>query len=264
MDLVIAAEVVAGVSLAGRIDDLRKLFPGIGDNAFEFFVENDFSPSKKYVKWMLQTVEDNGWNRITDKWPGVINVVQDFDRNRSKLVYKDIYKYEFDELRDELSRIKPSRKDLKAGGAKKIYSDGDWEVIRLDSREAAKTYGSGTQWCINVKQKPYDPTSGEENTDWWSRHRLEGSVFYMIVHKPTGSKWMFETDVWGGEEKIWDARDNQISEDELVEDFEEETNSLPDWASMESAIRTDRHTEEAGAPVYAEIERVESLDSAES
>jgi len=101
-----------------------------------------------------------------------------FNKLKARLVNKDIYywlKKTEDELDDELRRIasqktnKEVRSEAKRG-ATLIDEDENWKVYRIDTYEASKYYGYGTQWCISSADNVvnifniYGETSEDSNT----------------------------------------------------------------------------------------------------
>lgn len=147
----------------GRVEDMKKKYPEHTD-AVDFLVSNDPSNNNKYLQWMMKQVVKNN-----QQHGYVLTLTKHFHKNVQKLQKKDINQYKtLDELQEALSKLKPPKpKDELEGEYEKLYETDEILVVKPLTHKASCKYGSGTKWCITMK-----------NTDkYWNHYTRKTSNF---------------------------------------------------------------------------------------
>jgi hypothetical protein len=149
--------------------------------------------SKKELKSLLDRGKVNraqyaGWigRNINDTEASInhiIDLLNWFENNKSKLDDKDINKYTVYSLQSTFNKVGVSKsqkqKEIKGEGAKLIYENDEYLLYEIYNHEASCYYGSGTKWCITGKN-PNNPDGGSYS---WDSYRKEGAGFMFLIKK---------------------------------------------------------------------------------
>jgi hypothetical protein len=133
---------------------------------------------EKYAGWIGRNI-----NNTEASINHIIDLLNWFENNKSKLDEKDINKYTVDSLQSTLDKIGVSKsqkqKEIKGEGSKLIYEDDKYLLYEIYNHEASCYYGAGTKWCITGKN-PNNPYGGSRA---WDSYRKEGANFMFLIKK---------------------------------------------------------------------------------
>lgn len=219
--------------------------PIFKDNDFiSTIVDSDPSSTKKYSEWTIKQVID--FMKVNDgaSLPDVVIQITDLIKNFHDLSLtitdedidfakklhssindtyikgapKDIYRYKsYWELQTVLSAMEKKKKDREQEkevlkDVDKLYEDSRFLVVRPYSHDASCYYGSNTKWC----------TASKNNRGYFNRYVDSGILIYVIDKKSndnTLGKMAININE-NGNIWIYDQKDNQRSEDFLLDRFE--------------------------------------------
>jgi len=202
------------VILEGKVEDLALKYPEID---VEELAEGDPSPTKKYLSWMVKQAS------LGANPNDLIPTIQYFHSNTPKFTKKDINAYKtLRELEDEVkvaSKIvtkTQQKKQVKQGGSDTLYEDDEIIVKHIKEKDACQTYGTGTKWCITMR-----------NASYWEQYVGANAVFYFVLRKNLKNDPLDKVAVAvqrGGNNKIskievFDARDKEIGTKSLKQDI---------------------------------------------
>jgi hypothetical protein len=156
--------------LEDRVSDAKKKYPEL-EKEIDELVSSDPSGSQKYLLWGVKQLSMGA--SIND----LIPTIEFFHKNGPKFKNRDINAYKtLKELEDELKSITPTktqeRKATKESGVEKMGEDNDYELVHIKNRGASQLYGSGTKWCITMKEHSY-----------FERYTGANVVFYFALSK---------------------------------------------------------------------------------
>jgi hypothetical protein len=140
----------------------------------------DSLPEKleKYAGWIGRNI-----NNTEASINHIIDLLNWFDNNKSKLDEKDINKYTVYSLQSTFNKVGVSKsqqqKEIKGEGAKLIIETDEYLLYEIYSYEASCYYGSGTKWCITGKN-PNNPNGGSQSWDIYGRY---GAKFMFLIKK---------------------------------------------------------------------------------
>lgn len=135
-----------------RVDDVIKKYPNYED-VIRKFSENDPAGNDKYLRWMTKQHIKNGYPADF-----IVDVTNNFHKNRQRLSKKDIYQWNPEDLQKELDGLGLTNKEKAeqlSDGSKKIYEDDEWLAVLILDKAASCKYGAGTKWCITMKGARY-------------------------------------------------------------------------------------------------------------
>jgi hypothetical protein len=136
------------ILLEARIDDMIKKYPNYED-VIRKFSENDPAGNDKYLRWMTKQHIKNGY-----PVDFIVDITNNFHKNRQRLSKKDIYQWNPEDLQIELDDLGLTNKEKqKKGmeGAEKIYEDDRYVAVYILNKAGSCKYGAGTKWCITTK-----------------------------------------------------------------------------------------------------------------
>lgn len=207
-------------------------------------IDSDPSSTKKYSEWTIKQVID--FMKINDgaSLPDVITQITDLintfhdlsltitdkDIDLAKKLHsgindtyikgapKDIHRYKsYWELQTVLSAMDKKKKDreLEREAIKdtdKLYEDSRFLVVRPYSHDASCYYGANTKWC----------TASKDNRSYFNRYGDSGVLVY-VIDKQSSDETLGKMAIninENGNIWIYDQKDNQRSEDFLLDRFE--------------------------------------------
>ncbi len=153
----------------GRVEDLQKQFPDIN---VQLYSQRDPSPTKKYLAWMIKQILAGASKN--DLFP----TISYFHKNLNRFSVKDINSYKT--LRDLENAVKDvsqtrsnkeKRTEIKSS-AETLYEDEEQVLVYVGSKESCQLYGSGTKWCITMKDASY-----------YEDYTSSNVVFYFLLRK---------------------------------------------------------------------------------
>jgi hypothetical protein len=133
---------------------------------------------EKYAGWIGRNI-----NNTEAYINHIIDLLNWFENNKSKLDEKDINKYTVDSLQSTLDKIGVSKsqkqKEIKGEGGKLIYENNEYFLYEIYNHEASCYYGAGTKWCITGK----NPNNPEGEGQSWEKYTEEGAEFMFLIKK---------------------------------------------------------------------------------
>ena len=154
-----------------------------------------------------------GRQDIIDVMFNLIDLVENFENNISRIKEKDIYKlqaHELERLVDKLptpeSEERRKRKAQAEKESARLYDEDDILVVRPLTTAAATYYGMGTKWCISATQCK----------NYFDDYTADGKAFAMVILKNlqreggtsfTKAAMVFNSQ--GEYEELYDAEDDK-------------------------------------------------------
>lgn len=144
----------------GKLENLQTKYPDHADEIKELS-ERDPSSTKKYLDYAVKVLISG--KALAQEIGDVIVLFHKF-QNKFDSDKRDIGKWKnFTELRDRLFELEQSgekskttqKREMKAGGADKLYEDDQVVMYFIKTKDASMTYGSGTKWCVTMRDKNY-------------------------------------------------------------------------------------------------------------
>lgn len=138
----------------------ERLFPQISDFVYNTILDATHENGKAgaWTKWVCQQYLNGHFQSLDD---GLLDKVLDlmvgYNKYKSKL--KPIMDYKDpNELEDAIIAVNNAGYKTKSEynlaakkGAKQIYKDKDFIVLKIENWAAAKKYGANTKWCISTR-----------------------------------------------------------------------------------------------------------------
>lgn len=162
----------------------------------------DPTKNKQYVEWLCRQYI-KGMFRLEDR-PHVIDTLTKFEQIKPRLPQRDINRYTFHNLSDEMDKqykVELSTDDDNVKDAKILYKGPLGQLSVPLSQEASCALGSGTKWCTAAR---------EDNM--FKYYNATGPLY--IWKDKSGDKYQF---YFGGEYEFMDARNRAISNEQLKE-----------------------------------------------
>lgn len=144
----------------GKLENLQAKYPDYIKEIDELS-QRDPSSTKKYLEYAVKVLV-SGQALVTEI--GDVIVLFHKFQNKFEPRERDINFWKnFTDLRDKLFELEQSgeksktaqKKEIKAGGSKKLYEDEQVTLFFIKSKDASCTYGSGTKWCVTMRDKHY-------------------------------------------------------------------------------------------------------------
>lgn len=157
---------------ADKTIDLQQKYPQFAVD-IKFLSDQDPTPNKKYLQYAVKQLVSG--KALANEISDVMNL---FHKHQSKLDDRDINNWNFTDLRDKLFDIKNNKSkrqqntEIKTTGAQTIYEDDQCKVLLVKDKAAACFYGSGTKWCITMRNEQY-----------YEDYIAKNIVFFFILRK---------------------------------------------------------------------------------
>jgi ribose 5-phosphate isomerase RpiB len=138
----------------------------------------------KYIDFVCKAY--NGCDNYEDDYfalEDIEDAVKLFEKYKSKLDQKDLNKYSFKSLKDAISKLSASRKDLKNNDVNILYEDDTWKVVHPTTFESAALYSSNTKWCISRSS-----TYNEYNQIKLNKGSTGYHLLIIVINKLTSKK----------------------------------------------------------------------------
>ena len=164
----------------GRVENARKKYPNIPDKIFDYYVDNDPSGNQKYLNWVLKTITAD-WgitqtSHFRQNHSELLDSLTFFHENNQAFNKKDINHYKnltmfFQTIAEVREKVRQKKEEKKAKKQRNlVYQDKDWVVISPKSHLASCVYGSGTKWCVTMKDYSHH----------WDRYSKNATFFFII------------------------------------------------------------------------------------
>lgn len=163
------------------------------ERIISYIASHDPTRNHKYTQWMVMRWTQ-GRMRLEDL-PMVMDDLEVFDRAKARLEKRDINLYQnraelADAVapfrdpeapvssRDEQRRI--NNRMHQEDHAQVLLDDAEYKIVVPLTHEASKHFGVNTQWC----------TAMRNDSSHFDRYTRQGPL-YIILHKPTNTRWQF-------------------------------------------------------------------------
>lgn len=159
-----------------KVDDLRIKYPKVTKVTFNKFVEGDFTPTKKYLEFMLKTWVNRENVLIYVNSSVIIDIVKKFDNLLPYIANKDIYDKEYADLAllrfviDNAEMAKDEKTFNRDEHANVLIENDKFLLIQPTTHRGSLKYGAGTKWCTAARNDP--------NT--FTRYTKNGYLTYLI------------------------------------------------------------------------------------
>ena len=214
----------------GRLDDVRKKYPDIGEEIITALSVGDPSGKNKYLMWMakqLHTQLSKARPTFRAVPPGtpityssiireIVEEVEKFHKNIQRLKDKDLNSYKtLEDLKSANSALgftdkqkRRKARETAQEGSYIVFENDDFFMVRPTTERASCYYGQGAKWCISATQA----------RNYFNQYTSEGKSFYMLLMKNLDSSdpgkkiaLVYDRD-WEDPEpsEIWDAPNQQI------------------------------------------------------
>ena len=205
-----------------KVDDLRNKYKSVSNSSFSKFEEADFTPTKKYLDFMLKTWEDRKTEGPYRTTGSIIDAVHKFHNLIPYIENKDIYSKEyygnFGKLVDvlEVAEVVREEKNFnKEENINVLLETDEFLLLQPKTHKGSIKYGANTKWCTTTKN----------NESIFKNYTRDGFLGYLIDKKETKTAdfkkiaLYLEYNSGGINEsvKIYDVKDKYAHETFLVE-----------------------------------------------
>jgi len=205
-----------------KVDDLRNKYKSVSNSSFSKFEEADFTPTKKYLDFMLKTWEDRKTEAPYRTTGSIIDAVHKFHNLIPYIENKDIYSKEyygnFGKLTDVIEAAEVVREEKNFNKEEHInvlLETDEFLLLQPKTHKGSIKYGANTKWCTTTKN----------NESIFKNYTRDGFLGYLIdkTETKTGEykkvALYMEYNSGGINEsvKIYDVKDKYGHETFLVE-----------------------------------------------
>ena len=181
-----------------------------GDKLTDWLEQYDPSVSHKYVNWMIIRYLKNDIKRLEDIPARISPALKKYiglqNKKKLKQEHKDINKIKnIEDIIDEYKgETTDSRREMAKsveqamydnGDAKLVYNDSSYKVIIPVTHKASCFFGKNTRWC----------TTSVDDANYHNHYSKSGPL-YIILHKPTNTRWQFHFE----SNQYMDEKDDEI------------------------------------------------------
>jgi hypothetical protein len=160
-----------------KVDDLRNKYKSVSNSSFSKFEEADFTPTKKYLDFMLKTWEDRKTEAPYRTTGIIIDAVNKFHNLIPYIENKDIYSKEyygnFGKLVDviEVAEVVREEKNFnKEEHINVLLETDEFLLLQPKTHKGSIKYGANTKWCTTTKN----------NESIFKNYTRDGFLAYLI------------------------------------------------------------------------------------
>jgi hypothetical protein len=205
-----------------KVDDLRNKYKSVSNSSFSKFEEADFTPTKKYLEFMLKTWEDRKTEGPYRTTGSVIDAVNKFHNLIPYIENKDIYSKEyygnFGKLIDVIGVAEVVREEKNFNKEEHInvlLETSEFLLLQPKTHKGSIKYGANTKWCTTTKN----------NESIFNRYTRDGFLGYLIDKTETKTGEYKKVALYleynsGGindNVKLYDVKDKYATEDDLIQ-----------------------------------------------
>ena len=205
-----------------KVDDLRNKYKSVSNSSFSKFEEADFTPTKKYLDFMLKTWEDRKTEAPYRTTGIIIDAVNKFHNLIPYIENKDIYSKEyygnFGKLVDviEVAEVVREEKNFnKEEHINVLLETDEFLLLQPKTHKGSIKYGANTKWC----------TTAKNNESIFKNYTRDGFLGYLIDKTETKTGEYKKVALYleynsGGindNVKLYDVKDKYATEDNLIQ-----------------------------------------------
>jgi hypothetical protein len=159
-----------------KVEELRVKYSKITKPTFNKFVESDFTPTKKYLEFMLKTWDNKDKMMIYVTTKVVIDIVKKFDSLLPYIENKDIYHKDYADLSllshviDNAEIAKDEKTFVREEHANVLIENDRYLLLQPTTHRGSLKYGAGSKWCTASKRDP----------EVFNRYTKNGYLAYLI------------------------------------------------------------------------------------
>jgi hypothetical protein len=205
-----------------KVDDLRSKYKSVSNSSFSKFEEADFTPTKKYLDFMLKTWEDRKIETFYRTTGTIIKTVNQFHELLPYIDNKDIYSKEyygnFGKLIDTVEnakQVKDEKSFVKEEHINILLETDEFLLLHPKTHKGSIKYGANTKWC----------TTSKNNESVFKNYTRDGLLGYLIDKTETKTGEYNKIALYleyncGGindNVKLYDVKDKYATEDDLIQ-----------------------------------------------
>ena len=167
-----------------KVEELRIKYPKVTKATFNKLVDAEFTPTKKYLEFMLKTW-DNREKMMSHVTANVIiGLVKQFDSLLPYINNKDIYHKDytnFDSLKkviEDAETLKDEKTFIREDHVNVLAENDKYILLQPVTHRGSLKYGAGTKWC----------TASKNNPEVFNRYNGKGYLAYLIDKTNTVAK----------------------------------------------------------------------------
>jgi hypothetical protein len=159
-----------------KVEDLRLKYPKVTKATFNKFADADFTPTKKYLEFMVKTWVNREFMLIYATSATIIDLVKKFDELLPYISNKDIYHKEYADLSllrlviDNAEMAKDEKTFNRDEHVNVLIENERFLLLQPITHRGSLKYGAGTKWCTASKNSP----------DVFKRYSKNGYLVYLI------------------------------------------------------------------------------------
>lgn len=143
-----------------KVDELRIKYPKVTKATFNKLVDADFTPTKKYLEFMLKTWNNKDKMMIYVTTSVIIDLVKQFDSLLPYIDNKDIYSSAYADLSllqyviENAEKEKEEKSFVREDNAVVLLENDKYLLIQPTTHRGSLKYGAATKWCTAAKKDP--------------------------------------------------------------------------------------------------------------
>jgi hypothetical protein len=159
-----------------KVEELRVKYPKVTKPTFAKFVDADFTPTKKYLEFMLKTWTNKEHMMIYVTTNVVVGIVKKFDSLLPYIENKDIYHKDYADLSllsyviDNAEAAKDEKTFVRDEHANVLLENDRYLLLQPTTHRGSLKYGAGSKWCTASKRDP----------EVFNRYSRNGYLTYLI------------------------------------------------------------------------------------
>jgi hypothetical protein len=167
-----------------KVEELRIKYPKITKVTFNKFVGADYTPTKKYLEFMIKTWVNKPSLTFNLTTPLIVNVVKKFDTLLPYIENKDIYHkdyadfYFLTKVINDAETIKDEKTFVREDHVNVLAENDRYILLQPVTHRGSLKYGAGTKWCTASKNSP----------EVFERYIKKGYLAYLIDKTNTVAK----------------------------------------------------------------------------
>jgi hypothetical protein len=167
-----------------KVEELRIKYPKITKVTFDKFVGADYTPTKKYLEFMIKTWVNKPSLTFNLTTPLIVNVVKKFDTLLPYIENKDIYHkdyadfYFLTKVINDAETLKDEKTFVREDHVNVLAENDRYLLLQPVTHRGSLKYGAGTKWCTASKNSP----------EVFDRYIKKGYLAYLIDKTNTVAK----------------------------------------------------------------------------
>jgi hypothetical protein len=159
-----------------KVDELRIKYPKITKVTFDKFVGADYTPTKKYLEFMIKTWVNKPSLTFNLSTTLIVNVVKKFDTLLPYIENKDIYHKDYADFSlliqviENAETIKDEKTFVREDHVNVLAENDRYILLQPTTHRGSLKYGAGTKWCTASKSAP----------EVFDRYTKQGYLAYLI------------------------------------------------------------------------------------